>query len=90
MLQSLLISAILVSPALSATGSRHIVLKGLVCSYCAQGLTKKLSTSPEVESIEVRLKSHDAVVKFKPGKALSDAVLTAAAKDSGLDVEKID
>jgi mercuric ion binding protein len=86
----LLLSASFALPAQAQVTGTRLVLKGLVCAYCAQGLSKQLVASSEVASVDVRLKTHDAVVRFKPGRALSEAALARAAKDAGLDIERFE
>jgi copper chaperone CopZ len=68
----------------------RMVLKGMVCAYCVQGLTRTLGKDPEIESVNVRLASRDAVLKVKtPGRIL-EAKLHKAAIDSGLQLERIE
>jgi mercuric ion binding protein len=62
----------------------------MVCAYCAQGLERTLARRAEVSSIEVRLASHDAVVRYREGMALGEAELRRAAREAGLGVEKVE
>ncbi len=67
----------------------RIVLKGLVCAYCAQGFERTLARHPEIESVRVRLGSHDAVIAFRAGASLSEAQLREAAEEAGLGVASV-
>ena len=65
-----------------------VKVKGMVCSFCAQGIKKKLSEEG-VAGIDVQLKDH--LVKFDTDKKeLTDEKITALLKDSGYGVEKIE
>lgn len=57
------------------TGDIHVDVKGMVCSFCVQGLTKVFKKQPEIDKVNVSLekKSIDLVTK----------------KDQSIDSEKI-
>lgn len=65
-----------------------VKVKGMVCSFCAQGIKKKLGEEG-VGGIDVQLKDH--LVKFDTDeKGMTDEKITALLKDSGYGVEKIE
>lgn len=96
------ISGIALAPAFAATespaGSRaghsasmtRIVLKGMVCAYCAQGFERAIRRHGEVSSVHVRLAQHDALIQYKAGESLSEAALREGAREAGLGVERVE
>ncbi|MGZ3650193.1 MAG: heavy-metal-associated domain-containing protein [Bdellovibrionota bacterium] len=88
----LLISLILLSLSSSAfAAGREITatVNGMVCAFCAQGITKKLRAEPAVEKVDVSLEKKTVKVSLKEGKDLDDKALEKILKDSGYNVEKI-
>jgi copper chaperone CopZ len=61
----------------------------MVCGFCAQGITKKLSAEDSVEKVDVSLEKKTVKISLKDGKDLDDKVLEKILKDSGYNVEKI-
>lgn len=57
--------------------SKEVVatVRGMVCGFCAQGITKKLETEPSVEKVDVSLEKKLVTVKLKEGKDLADQSL---------------
>ena len=66
-----------------------VTVKGMVCSFCAQGLKKTFSKNENVASVDVDLDHKLVKLKLKEGKATSDAQIETAITDSGFNVEKI-
>jgi hypothetical protein len=62
----------------------------MVCAYCAHGLTQRLNLRPELESVQVRLASRDAIMKGKPAHKRGESDLRQAALDAGLQIERIE
>lgn len=66
-----------------------IDVKGMVCSLCAQGIEKKLSAEPAVETVKVSLKNKQVTLVLKDGKELSDRQIKQILKDAGYSVSEI-
>ncbi len=66
-----------------------VVVKGMVCSFCAQGIQNKFKELDSVESLNVDLKTKILSLKLKEGKTLTDKEIKQNVKDSGYDLEKI-
>lgn len=64
-------------------------VKGMVCSFCAQGVEKAFRKRPEVESVRVDLDKKTVYLKFKEGKTLSDEEIKKLIGDAGYDVQEI-
>ena len=60
-----------------------IKVKGMVCSFCAQGVTKNFNKKSEVKSTKVDLDKMEVLVTFKKGKTLSDATIKQVVTDAG-------
>ena len=85
----LLIPALLLSTAAFAKDVQ-VTVKGMVCSFCAQGIKKKFSSEEAVKNVDVNLENHLVTLQLKEGAELTDAKIQEALKDAGYTVEKID
>lgn len=83
------ILALFLAANTASAATAKVTVNGMVCAFCAQGITKKLST-PEVDKVDVDLDKKLVAVAFKPEKNLTDEQLTAAIKDAGYTVVKIE
>lgn len=68
---------------------KSITVKGMVCSFCSQGITKKFKEAG-VKSVDVSLEKHLVELELKEGQKLTDEEITAHLKDAGYGVEKIE
>lgn len=64
-------------------------VNGMVCGFCAQGITKKLNAESAVEKVDVSLEKKVVTIKLKEGKDLDDKRLQEILKESGYTVESI-
>jgi mercuric ion binding protein len=86
-----LLTAMLLAGSLWAAGRKvEVTVNGMVCSFCAQGITKKFQARPEVASVKVALEDQKVYLDMKEGKDISDRDITTILKKSGYDVEKVD
>jgi len=67
-----------------------IEVNGMVCGFCAQGITKKFKAEREVATVDVKLEEKAVTLKFKEGEELSNEKITQTLKDAGYTVEKIE
>lgn len=65
-------------------------VKGMVCSFCAQGIEKKFKTEPSVEKIDVSLEKKTVTLTTKDGQNINDAKIKNILVDSGYAVDKIE
>jgi mercuric ion binding protein len=79
----------LASPAFAAGKEITATVNGMVCGFCAQGITKKLSAEAAVEKVDVSLEKKIVKIGLKEGKDLDDKAVEKILRDSGYDVEKI-
>jgi mercuric ion binding protein len=70
--------------SLSAGASEiRVPVKGMVCGFCAQGVSKKLRSEQAVEKVDVDLESQTVTVKLKDGQELGDEHITELLDDAG-------
>ncbi len=64
---------------------------GIVCSFCAQGVTKKVSKLPFIDQskytkgVKVEIESQKVTIAVKPGFDLDSEVLFEAIRSGGYD-----
>lgn len=83
---------LLLGPMASAqtkTKTTTVTVKGMVCSFCAQGIEKKIKNFKEVKSVHVDLDTKKVVVESTDDKELTQEVLKKTIKDAGYDVVDI-
>jgi len=89
MVVSGLISMFLFAPV--AYADRITVsVKGMVCSFCAQGIKKTFTRKEGVESVDVDLDKKIVTITTKQGAALTDAEVKESIVDAGYEVLSID
>lgn len=67
-----------------------VTVKGMVCSFCAQGIKKSFGKLDAVEKVEPNLESKVVVINTKKDHTLSEDVITKTITDSGFEVLKIE
>src|SRR5688572_28049691 len=67
-----------------------VKVNGMVCSFCAQGITKKLTALPQVEKVDVRMSDSRVYITTRKGEQLDDKVIQNLLTEAGYTVEKID
>jgi len=81
----------LASPmALASAHEIDVGVNGMVCAFCAQGITKKFSKEPAVEKVKVSLEDKLVALRLKDGKDISNERITTILKDAGYSVSKIE
>jgi mercuric ion binding protein len=73
-----------------ATPSYKVTVNGMVCSFCAQGIEKKMKALSETKDVYVELKNHLVVVEAKEGSNISQEVIKKIIKDAGYEVKSIE
>jgi len=68
----------------------NVKVKGMVCSFCSQGITKKFKEQSAVKDVNVNLDNHLVTMNLNDGAQLDDVTVTKILKDSGYSVEKIE
>jgi len=85
-----LITIWLLAPFAFATTTIKASVNGMVCSFCAQGIEKRLSKLPAVASVFVDLKHRIVAVEAKPGQTLDPAQVSAEIVEAGYAVTQLE
>lgn len=65
------------------TGDIHVNVKGMVCAFCSQGLTKTFKKLPEVETVHVSLEEKFIHLKLKKDQSLDSEKILNLIKEAG-------
>lgn len=68
----------------------NVGVKGMVCSFCAHGLTKKFGAEPAVEKVDVSLEKRNIRLDLKEGRDLTDDKIKEIVKDAGYNITRIE
>lgn len=85
----LLVLALTLTTTAFAAEKIEITVKGMVCSFCSQGITKKFNEE-KVKSVNVDLGKHLVTLELNENQKLSNEKITQILTDSGYGVEKIE
>ena len=66
-----------------------IKVKGMVCSFCVQGIEKTFTGESSVEDVKVNLDESLVSIWLKEDQKLDDARIKALVEDSGYNVAEI-
>jgi len=66
-----------------------VVIKGMVCSFCVQGIEKKFSSEKSIEKVEVNLDLSTVYLWIKEKQSLQDERITVIVQEAGYNVEEI-
>lgn len=66
-----------------------IIVKGMVCSFCSQGITKKFKEEG-VKNVNVDLSKHLVSLELQDNQKLEKEKIEKILSDSGYGVEKIE
>ncbi|HSW11478.1 MAG TPA: heavy-metal-associated domain-containing protein [Solimonas sp.] len=91
-LTAALLAALLSFSALAQDAPRTIQLHvdGLVCAFCAQGISKKLGKMDATAEVLVSLENGLVAVALKPGQDLADQTLRETLTEAGYSVTTIE
>ena len=67
----------------------HVSVKGLVCDFCAQSISKVFYNERSVEAVDVNLDKGMITIDLKDGHTIDDAKITKLITNSGYNVERI-
>lgn len=80
---------ILMAPLTAHAEQITIGVKGMVCSFCAQGIKKTFSRDKAVEKVDVDLDKKLVFITTAKGQNLSDEVIKETIVDAGYEVTDI-
>ena len=76
--------------ALAESTEVKVKVNGMVCGFCAQGITKKFKSEAAVQAVDVRLGNKLVKLNLKDNQDISDARINQILSDAGYNVEKIE
>ena len=71
------------------TADIDVTVKGMVCSFCVQGIEKKFKGESSVDNVKVNLDESLLSIWLKENQPLSDERIESLVKDSGYNVAEI-
>lgn len=69
--------------------SVNVEVNGMVCGFCAQGISKKLHDTGTAAKVDVDLDKKIVFIEFEKGKSLDDNTLRSIIVDSGYQVVRV-
>ena len=81
--------AMVVAPVVAHAEEISVSVKGMVCSFCAQGIKKTFSAQTEVEKVAVDLDKKIVSITTKQGESVPDERIKQAITDAGFEVVEI-
>ena len=85
----ILVAALLI-PLSALAEEITVTVKGMVCSFCAQGIKKTFGKNERVAGVEVDLDHKIVKLNLKEGAELGDKEIEQTINDAGFDVLKIE
>lgn len=76
--------------ALAGSSLYRITVSGMVCSFCAQGIEKRLQAIPGTQSVRINLAKGFVEVTARPGAKIDADTLKRAIQDAGYAVRRVD
>lgn len=82
----------------AATGLAHAAgpqslkaeVNGMVCSFCAQGIEKRMKALPATQAVWVDLKNKVVAVELKPGQNIDEKTFRHEMTEAGYDVVRVE
>jgi periplasmic mercuric ion binding protein len=71
------------------TADIDVTVKGMVCSFCVQGIEKKFKGESSVDNVKVNLDESLLSIWLKEEQSLSNERIESLVKDSGYNVAEI-
>lgn len=85
----LLMAAALIGSKAALAKTITVTVNGMVCAFCAQGITKKFKAEAAVKEVHVDLDNKVVKLETKEGQDLDDKVITQGITDSGFNIVSI-
>jgi copper chaperone CopZ len=64
-------------------------VNGMVCSFCAQGIEKRMKTLAATQAVYVDLRNKLVAVEMKPGQQIDEKTFRAEMAEAGYDVVSV-
>lgn len=67
----------------------EVMVNGMVCSFCAQGVERSLRSLPGTASVQLDLGKRLLSLTLRPGATIADEQLRRLIRNAGFDVRQI-
>ncbi len=88
-LATLCLTLLLLAPGLLGARTLQIEVNGLVCAFCAKGITKAVGKLKATEEVLVSLEHRLVAVALRDGQDIDDVTITRLLTDAGYTVVAI-
>ena len=88
-LMCIFVVALTLSPLVAQAEQITVTVKGLVCTFCAQGIKKSFMRDDHVKNIAVDMETKKVTIETKGSSTISDEALRSTIKDAGFEVIEI-
>ncbi len=88
-LRSLLIVTLMTASAVANARTIRLEVNGLVCAFCANGITEAFNRRDDVSDVFVSLEHRLVAIAMKDGQNIDDADLEKTLTDAGYTVVSI-
>lgn len=89
-LAAVVLTSLSAGAAMAGSSLYRISVNGMVCSFCAQGIEKRLKAMPGAETVHIDLSKGLVEITARQGASIDTATLRKAIRDAGYDVRRID
>lgn len=87
---SVVLVSLFLAPTTAGAEQILVTVKGMVCTFCAQGIKKNFSRNENVKGIEVDMDKKLVSITTKEEGVLSDDEVRGIIVDAGYDVLRIE
>ena len=70
--------------------SIKVLVEGMVCSFCAQGISASLKREPAVKDVEISMSDRTVVIYLKKDQDLETKKIKTLIEESGYEIENIE
>lgn len=86
----LMLMLLLAAPRALQAKEIKVKVNGMVCGFCAQGISKKFKENASVEKVDVNLGSKVVTLSTKGSADIDDVTINRILKDAGYNVENVE
>lgn len=89
MLRLFIFSFLIVFSNLVFAKEIQVTVHGMVCGFCSQGISKKFSSDPAVDQVQVDMNTQVVILKLKNDQDIQDDKINELVRDAGFTPIKI-
>lgn len=85
----IILTSLLITSTSWASEKVNVKVSGMVCSFCAQGISKKFQSHKAVKEVKVDLDNYQVSLDIKDGTIISDEEIKTLTTGAGYNVVEI-